>query len=129
MFLYGFSELPIVFNGCLTTCLDLSESFSWLLQYFRTLSELDGYLSQVDIQVFCCTNGIAPCFFPYVPRYSFSTALCFMANLKIPPEESDYWRFFLDPKLSLFENFDSKKTGVLVQRKPWLVCNDSWLEF
>ena len=93
MFLYGFSELPIVFNGCLTTCLDLSESFSWLLQYFRILFELDGYLFHVDIQVFCCTNGIAPLFFPYVPWYSFSTALCFMANLKIPPEESDYWRF------------------------------------
>ena len=93
MFLYGFSELPIVFNGCLTTCLDLSESFSWLLQYFRNLFELDGYLFHVDIQVFCCTNGIAPLFFPYVPRYSFSTALCFMANLKIPREESDYGRF------------------------------------
>lgn len=120
MFLYGFSELPIVFNGCLTTCLDLSESFSWLLQYFRTLSELDGYLSQVDIQVFCCTNGIAPCFFPYVPRYSFSTALCFMANLKIPPEESDYWRFFWIQSYHCSKILIQKKQEFLSKESPGL---------
>ena len=94
MFLYGFSELPIVFKGCLTTCLDLSESCLCLLQYFRILFELDDYLSQVDIQVFCCTNGRAPLFFPYVPRYSFFNWFVFHGKLEDSPRRIRLLVFF-----------------------------------